>query len=209
MVRHTQRLLHIRAFLAVYLCQIPITMLLPTTKAQCVAKLQEEGVNVPSEWTLLQIKAHYAEIIETQKQQGNSKMLEELVDLRRSAKKKADLQSQAMWIGAHKGIFTYIKTMKEPPQDTKGYKSKTSSGPSGHSWDSDLSDRDHWEKDEQDKAEIENRMGIPGGKNTKPKESKTEVEIANELLKAQLKEMQATNAELELQVSRVKGRKEM
>ena len=100
MVRHTQRLLHIRAFLAVYLCQIPITMLLPTTKAQCVAKLQEEGVNVPSEWTLLQIKAHYAEIIETQKQQGNSKMLEELVDLRRSAKKKADLQSQAMWIGA-------------------------------------------------------------------------------------------------------------
>ena len=88
-VMHTHSLLRIQAIVASLLCPTPIVMPLPTTKAQWVAKLQEEGVTVPSEWTLLQIKAHYAEIMETQKQQGNSKTLEE-TDLRRRAKKKAD-----------------------------------------------------------------------------------------------------------------------
>ena len=99
--------------------------------------------------------------------------------------------------------------MKESPPDTKGYKGKTTPGNSGHSWDGDISEQDHWEKVEHDKAEIEKRMGIPGGKNTKSKGSKTPAEIENESLKAQLKEIQSVNAELELQVSRVKGRKEM
>ena len=65
-------------------------MPLPTTKAQWVAKLQLEEVSVPSEWTLLQINA---EIMESQKQQSNPIMLEELADVRGSARKKADPQS--------------------------------------------------------------------------------------------------------------------
>lgn len=64
----------------------------PVTRAQWVTRLKEAGVTVPDSWTLIQIKAHWAEMQDNVVGDFNWQMQGDLSGLRRAAGKKADLR---------------------------------------------------------------------------------------------------------------------
>lgn len=63
----------------------------PTTKAQWIEKLRDEGIAVPTEWNLIQIKAHWAEVQEERRHSLDKRLEEKLSDLKRASRKKGDL----------------------------------------------------------------------------------------------------------------------
>lgn len=67
------------------------TMPAPSTKADWIAKLGEEGEQVPTSWTVMQMKARWAELKEEKKGAGNMEMESRLSALKRASRKKQDL----------------------------------------------------------------------------------------------------------------------
>jgi len=68
-----------------------VIMPAPVTRADWVQKLSAEGINVPSSWTILQIKAHWAEVKAVQSPAGSEELEMRIKALKKASRKKADL----------------------------------------------------------------------------------------------------------------------
>ena len=68
-----------------------VIMPAPVTRADWVQKLSAEGINVPSSWTILQIKAHWAEVKAMQSPVGSEELEMRIKALKKASRKKADL----------------------------------------------------------------------------------------------------------------------
>lgn len=63
----------------------------PVTKADWVKKLSAEGINVPPSWTVMQIKAHWAEVKAMQSPVGTEELETKIKALKKASRKKSDL----------------------------------------------------------------------------------------------------------------------
>lgn len=68
-----------------------VIMPAPVTRADWVQKLSAEGINVPSSWTILQIKAHWAEVKAVQSPVGSEELEMRIKALKKASRKKSDL----------------------------------------------------------------------------------------------------------------------
>lgn len=254
----------------------------PSTKAQWIQKLKDEDIAVPSEWTLIQIKAHWAEVVEERRQGLDSQLEEKLKGLKRASRKKSELVTflqeegikvpetatinQLFKLGEEKiyqgfpasgrekvgfgkhGDLTFQEVLNDFPsyvtwcqttarEEERPYwrlhrlakwaetQKSQSSGQKGYGGTSvqvfDMAtqkpvvltegDLAEWEEMEMERTRttIESKMGkLPGAsKNTKGRAS--DLESENQALRTKIMELEAAQADMELQTGRVKGRKEM
>lgn len=72
-----------------------VTSMPSESKAELIAKLQELGEDVPSHWTVMQMRARLSEVKALNKAQGRNILQEKMAVLNKAAKKKTHLQDLA------------------------------------------------------------------------------------------------------------------
>ena len=68
-----------------------VSMPVPTTRAQWVAMMAEKGTAIPDSWSLMQIKAHWAELQQQGQPVNNGEMEARIKALKKASNRRADL----------------------------------------------------------------------------------------------------------------------